>query len=108
MYAHRPATLLDEQDEMEGGMLAGPSPVIPKPGEEAVRLLGEGGAWWGEGSSYPGMEEGLIPPLSRRQSSMWMILCCQKLMLLRHWGKDRGSLCSSAMSGRSDNVSHDM
>ena len=50
MHAQGPAALLDErialldeQDEMEGRVLARPRLAIPKPGEDAVRLLGEGG-----------------------------------------------------------------
>jgi hypothetical protein len=77
MYVQGPAALLDERvallderDEMEGGVSARPRLAIPKPGEDAVRLLGEGGTWWGGWSSYPGMVEGSIPPLSRRRSSM--------------------------------------
>ena len=65
--------LLDKSDEMEGRVLARPRLAIPKPGEDVVRLLGEGGTWWGGWSSYPGMVEGSIPLLSRRRSSMHMI-----------------------------------
>ena len=53
MHAQGPATLLDKRvalrdkrDEMEGRVSARPRLAIPKPGENAVRLLGEGGTWW--------------------------------------------------------------
>ena len=65
--------LLDKRDEMEGRVSARPRLAIPKPGEDMVRLLGEGETWWGGWLSYPGMVEGSIPLFSRRQLSMCMI-----------------------------------
>ena len=59
---------------MEGRVLARLRLAIPKPGEDAVRLLGEGGTWWGGWLPYPEMVEGSSPLLSRRQSSMHDLL----------------------------------
>jgi hypothetical protein len=108
MHTHGPAALLEERDEIEGGVSARPSPNTPKPGEERVGLLGEGGYWWGGGSSNPGMVDVSIPPFARRQSSIRSIFCCQKSMMSRRWGRVWKPTCSSAANGRSDSIRTDI
>ena len=61
MHAHRPAALLEECNDMEGSMSARPSPTIPKPREEAVRLLGEGGLGGVEGCRTQGWRRDQFP-----------------------------------------------
>ena len=64
--SHGPAALLEEGDEIDGGLSTSARAEIPKPGEDWVWLLGDGGGWWGSGLSIPGMVDANMP-------STWLI-----------------------------------
>ena len=54
MHTQGPAALLDKHNEMEGRVSARLRLAIPKPGEDEVRVLGEGGTWWEVGHHSQG------------------------------------------------------
>ena len=54
MHTQGPAALLDKHNEMEGRVSARLRLAIPKPGEDKVRVLGEGGTWWEVGCHSQG------------------------------------------------------